>query len=119
MGKFLTVAALLLAVGGCQGVTPLAINTVLPLGSAGTMATMPQTKKLPSDHLLSWVTGRDCSMISYEQDGVLCPDARRVDEGNVYCIKTLGSVECHRRPDPYYGREQILGTPPVKYVERP
>lgn len=119
MTRLLITTAFLLGVAGCEGVTPLAINSLAPLTGPTAMLTLPQTKKLPTDHVASWITGRDCSIISYEKDGVLCPDSpKKVDISRLYCIKTLGSVECHQRPDPYYSGQQILGTPPVTLVER-
>ena len=119
MGRFLSLMALAIVSAGCEGVTPLAVNTLAPLGGPAAMLTLPQTKKLPTDHVASWITGRDCSIISYEKDGVLCPEApKQVDVSKLYCIKTLGTVECHQRPDPYYGGQKILGTPPLNFVQR-
>ena len=90
-----------------------------PLTLLGTMATLPQTKKLPTDHLLSWATGKDCSVLHYEKDGIFCQDPpRQVDRRNLYCTKTIGAVECHERPNPYYAGEQVLASPPPRMIDQ-
>ncbi len=119
LGKALATTLLIVALVACQAITPVATDAMMTLGSPLGMATLPQTKKLPQDHLASWVTGRNCSIISYEKDGVYCQDPpQRVDDRSVYCTRTIGGVECHQRPDRYYAGDQILGSPPVRYADR-
>ena len=74
---------------------------------------------MPYDHLATWATGRDCSVLHYEQEGTYCKDApTEIDRRSLYCFKTIGSVECHQRPDPYYSGEQTLASPPPRPIER-
>ena len=113
-GAYIAVTAIVL--GGCQGGVPVVSPMLVPVEASIAMVSLPQTKKLPTDHLISAMTGQDCSMIQYEQSGQYCRENRQVDNGKIYCIKTLGSVECHRRADPYYGGESILGSPPIRLV---
>jgi hypothetical protein len=80
---------------------------------------LPQTKKLATDHLLSSYTGRDCSIIHYEKEGEYCvPYPKEIDRSKLVCVKTLGGVECHQRPDPYLGQVQALGSPPPPFERR-
>ena len=116
MIRVLVAGLVALMVAACSA-EPL-VPTLLPIGLGASMATLPQTKKTPTDHLMSWATGRDCSMIHYEQDGAFCQDPpREIDRRNLYCFKTLGGVECHQRPDPYYGNERVLASPPPRPIE--
>ena len=109
----------MLLMAGCQELPPAQSPSMLPLTLVGTMATLPQTKKLPSDHLASWVTGKDCSVLHYEKDGIFCQDPpRQVDHRSLYCTKTIGAVECHERPNPYYAGEQVLASPPPRMIDQ-
>ncbi|MEI6557512.1 MAG: hypothetical protein WCO00_03825 [Rhodospirillaceae bacterium] len=116
MVRLMTMAAVALLVAGCATEPVAKILVPIELGAA--MATLPQTKKTPTDHLMSWATGRDCSIIHYEQGGAFCEDSpKEIDRRSLYCFKTLGGVECHQRPDPYYGGERILASPPPRPLD--
>lgn len=82
---------------------------------AAGMATIINTKKTPSDHAVSWMTGQDCSSVKYSQGRAYCApteeakaraDGRPFDDDDrpetygPYCYRTLGSVTCYREPDP-------------------
>jgi len=87
----------------------------LALGT--TLLTLPATKKLPTDHVMSWVTGRDCSIIHYEKDGDFCPpNPKEIDRSDLVCVKTLGAVECHPRNDRYATNDRALASPPPKVL---
>ncbi len=121
MWKIAMMAVVALAAAGCTetGATGAAATAAVPAVLATSLLTLPQTKKLPTDHLASWATGRDCSVVHYEQDGQYCMDPpKEVDRQKLYCFKTLGAVECHQRPDPYYTGERVLASPPVRVIER-
>ncbi len=116
MGRWVMAVVMAVAVTGCSANPPVA--TMLPWNVGTSMLTLPQTKKTPADHVMSAVTGRDCSVLHYEQDGSYCQDApKEIDRRSLYCFKTLGGVECHQRPDPYYGNERTLASPPPRPVE--
>jgi hypothetical protein len=118
VNRLIVVTLYTLFVAACNGPGPIVAVGISPVGVPLAMATLPQTKKLPTDHILSAITGRDCSIIHYEGDGSYCVDPpRTVKYSNVYCIKTLGSVECHRRNDPYYDGQTILGSDYPSYSE--
>ena len=116
MVRLVMAVLVMLMVAGCDPKAP--VSALLPLDAGVSMLTLPQTKKTPGDHLMSAATGRDCSIIHYEQDGAFCQDPPKViDRRNLYCIKTLGGVECHERANPYYGGERTLGSPPPRPIE--
>lgn len=89
--------------------------TMAAVGSAGSLTA---TKKLPPDHIASWVMGRDCSVISLEATGDYCPDKREIDRSRLYCYKTLGDVDCHERPDLYRNSDRPLASPPPHPVRQ-
>ncbi|HEY0834903.1 MAG TPA: hypothetical protein VGE72_13420 [Azospirillum sp.] len=70
------------------------------------------TKKTLGDHLVSGVTGRNCSWIKLEETGQYCPEEVVVDRSNVYCYRTLADVNCHYIPDPYKNGHTALASPP-------
>ena len=109
MGRMMATGVVLLLVAGCAPMLGLVVAT--PTVSA--MGTLPQTKKLPADHVLSSMTGRDCSAIHYEKTGEYCPAySREIDRSQITCFKTLGDVECRQQPDRYSNGERILASPP-------
>ena len=86
-----------------------------PLGLAAAGAdvvTLNATKKTIGDHLVSAATGRDCSIISFEQTGDYCPDKVVIDRSRIYCYRTLADVDCHHIPDPYRNGNTALASPP-------
>lgn len=101
----MAVAAPAMALAGC--------TSPLGLAAAGAdVVTLNATKKTIGDHLVSAATGRDCSILSFEQSGDYCPDKVEVDRSRVYCYRTLADVECHHIPDPYRNGNTALASPP-------
>lgn len=76
------------------------------------LVTLNATKKTVTDHIVSATTGRDCSIISWTETGVYCPEQVVVDRSNLYCYRTLGGVDCHHLPDPYKNSQTALASPP-------
>jgi hypothetical protein len=96
-----------LALGGCDPIS----------GTAVGVSSLSATKKLPPDHAISAITGRDCSVVSFEQTGEYCPPpAKEIDRSDTHCFRTLGGVDCYNRPDPYHNRNQPLASPPPRPV---
>lgn len=110
------VFAMLLAglVSGCGALDPIA-NVGVGAG-VGTLYSLGTTEKLPTDHLLSAATGRDCSIVTFEKTGYYCPPNIAVDRSNLYCFKTLAGIDCHTRPDPYRNGNRPLASPPPNRV---
>ncbi|KAA0583968.1 hypothetical protein FZ983_03020 [Azospirillum sp. B21] len=101
----IAVAGPVMALAGC--------TSPLGLAAAGAdVVTLNATKKTIGDHLVSAATGRDCSIISFEQSGDYCPDKVEIDRSRVYCYRTLADVECHHIPDPYRNGNTALASPP-------
>ncbi len=108
MSRLMVAGLCLMTLTGCEA---MMVAASVPLAAG--MTTLPQTKKLPTDHVLSSATGRDCSVLSYEKTGTYCPPyPQEVDRSKLTCIKTLGEVECHQQPDRYANGERTLASPP-------
>lgn len=110
MASTLRIALLSLAsagmLAGCAGPEMAVASATVGL------ATFTSTKKTLPDHIVSATTGRDCSIISWTETGVYCPEQVVVDRSNLYCYRTLGGVDCHNLPDPYKNSQTALASPP-------
>lgn len=82
------------------------------VGATVGVVTLNATKKTVSDHIVSAVVGRDCSIISLQETGAYCPEQVVVDRSDVYCYRTLAGVDCHTLPDPYKNSRTALASPP-------
>jgi hypothetical protein len=96
----------------------LALATLLPgcvtmLPAAAVYAgvegiSLNQTDKLMSDHVVSAVTGQDCSFLKYKDTGNYCRSAAEIAEQTAkerrdlsgYCYRRRGMVTCYDTPDP-------------------
>ncbi len=103
------------AMVAAMAVAPVLTGCSTPFGGLAlgtTLLTLPATKKLPTDHVLTWATGKDCSIIHFEKEGEYCKSyPQEVDRSKLVCTKTLGGVDCHERPDRHAGNERILASP--------
>ncbi len=70
------------------------------------MATLIHTDKTVGDHVVSWATDKDCSLLYAADDKDYCqplesPEKEQVAFMNstLYCYRTLGGVSCYDRPD--------------------
>lgn len=104
-----SLAALLLS--GCDTTTALVTTTI-------GIATFVQTDKTATDHVASFVTEQDCSILHVADDEPYCqeevPGAEELAEAarakkqeerlelqaQAYCYRTLGAISCYREPDP-------------------
>ncbi|MDQ7251512.1 hypothetical protein [Dongia sedimenti] len=96
--------ALSLSLGGCQTLGLLPVAAV-----AGTVegVSLNQTGKTASDHLVSAITGENCSVLRYTKNGKYClTDAEiaaeqarlhRPYEGT--CYRVRGNVACYDQAD--------------------
>lgn len=106
-------AAAALWLGAC------AAETVAGVGITGNIVSLNATKKTLVDHVVSGITGEDCSVISLEQTGEYCPDKVEVVRSDVYCYRTLAAVDCHYLPDPYKNGHTALASPAPVYRTLP
>lgn len=100
-----------LVLGGCSD------GGLAATGVASTYV-LSNTGKLPTDHLVSAVTGRDCSVLALEKTGYYCPPKIVVDRSGLYCYRTLAGVDCHESPDPYRNGHLALATPAPVLLEQ-
>ena len=80
-----------------------ATATAVLVGSSA--ASLAHTNKTVPDHIASWATGEDCSLIRYtEGDGPYCQAEgdllQSEGEGGFTCYRTLGAIDCYSEPDP-------------------
>ncbi len=96
MRSFVVIAFLIL-LASCEA--------VLGVESVSTMA----TGKPLSDHVISAVSGKDCSTVRTQTGQNYCVEDDIPPRQNIFCYRTLGKVTCYDKPDPYKGRHQLLG----------
>ncbi len=96
----LTLAALIPFVPGCMPVAGAIVGPGLAVG------TTAATGKTPVDHMVSLVTGKDCSVLRNRQGLTYCREDEPTMPIGVICYRTLGDVACYDRRDPYNGRER-------------
>ena len=73
---------------------------------AGTVAA---TNKTPIDHLVSLVSGKDCSVVRQHRGLTYCVEDEVTPAVRVHCYPTLGEVSCYAAPDPFPGGQRELG----------
>lgn len=98
---------LLLAAAGCAGNVGNGYLLLLESGS------VVATDKTVSDHVVSRITGRDCSTVRVERGESYCVESVPAvpPPPPVYCEETLGGVDCYTHPDAYKQGRQPVGTP--------
>jgi hypothetical protein len=72
------------------------------------------TRKTLSDHLISWVTGKDCSTPRASREGVYCTDRPGAPPPpqQVYCYSTLARPSCYSQPY-NEGNDHLIGFVPA------
>lgn len=114
--RLILCAFLLNALSGCLLMTG-------PGLFAASVSTVINTDKTPTDHVVSWATGEDCSSIEYSKGREYCEEtdiaATQADtalygpSGNYhglgpFCYRTLGEVNCYNQPDPQASEQARL-----------
>ena len=85
---------------GCMPVAGVVAGPSLAVG------TTAATGKTPLDHVVSLVTGKDCSVLRNRQGLTYCREDEPTMPIGVVCYRTLGDVACYDRSDPYNSRER-------------
>ena len=67
------------------------------------------TDKTFTDHIVSFASGKDCSVIRKERGLAYCVEDQLNPRARVHCYRTLGRVTCYERPDPYGARQEEVG----------
>ncbi len=66
--------------------------------------------KTVSDHVVSLLSGKDCSFLRVDQGRTYCvEDEEIISQSHLYCYSTLGSVMCYNEPDPQRAESERLG----------
>jgi hypothetical protein len=106
MGRLLICLALILALPGCEGWdgATRALRPNIPPATTFVMldaASLINTQKTIDDHLISLLTGMDCSTVRASKGDHYClepPDAKPVYIRTTYCYKSIADVSCYDRP---------------------
>ncbi|HSV28036.1 MAG TPA: hypothetical protein VLL76_00715 [Candidatus Omnitrophota bacterium] len=72
------------------------------------------TKKTIGDHVATWVTGKDCSTIRAQREGVWCVDwpGPPPPPQQVYCYASLAKPSCFSQPYTE-GNDRLIGFVPA------
>ena len=97
--------ALLAALSGCAA---LAATPAIAVYGGVEGVALNQTGKLASDHVVSAITGQDCSFLRYKDTGNYCRSAAEIAAQEAkerrdlagYCYRTRALVTCYDSPDP-------------------
>ena len=96
--RFIAFLFFILIFGGCgafPGITQ--IQGVSVIG----------TDKTIEDHILSFTSGKNCSVVRKEKGLTYCEEDEPKINQNIFCYKTLGSVTCYDRPDSNLSRKRV------------
>jgi len=71
------------------------------------ITSLSTTGKTASDHVLSFLTGDDCSILGYQKTGHYCRSPAEIAQeqslirnAQPYCYRQLSDIVCYQRPDP-------------------
>lgn len=112
--------AIALALPGCMWVDQESLHAGgNPPGIGATLVNLEvlsviNTKKTLSDHIATWVTGKDCSAVRAEREGVWCvdwPDPPAPPQ-QVYCYATWARPSCYAQPY-NQGNDRLIGFVPA------
>lgn len=72
------------------------------------------TKKTLGDHIATWVTGKDCSSVRAEREGVWCTDwpGPPPPPTQVYCYASWARPSCYAQPY-NEGNDRLIGFVPA------
>ena len=61
---------------------------------------MVGSQKTLGDHIISYVSGKDCSTVRRNLGRTYCVEDEPNPVPRVFCYPTIGKVTCYDRPDP-------------------
>ena len=115
MKRFIAVAGMLV-LAGCSAAS--GAQSVAPQAAMIEAATIIGTDKTVGDHVVSFMTNKNCSTVRKHLGKTYCEEDEvgRVDE--VYCYKTLAAVTCYAIPSPHGETRRVdhisPGSPPPR-----
>ena len=80
--------------------------SVVPPVALTDFATVGLTDKTIEDHVVSAISGKDCSTVRTNQGRTYCAEDELNPEPKVHCYRTLGEVTCYDKPDPHANGHQ-------------
>ena len=110
----------ILLLSGCAYFGPNGIETELSAGgnlyglTNLEVLSVINTKKTLTDHVATWVTGKDCSTIRAQREGAWCVDwpAPPAPPQQVYCYASLAKPSCYAQPY-NEGNDRLIGFVPA------
>jgi len=115
--RSLVLPAAILALGGCDAMYDVAVHPVTMGVTAVNVASVVATDKTVPDHVVSLVTGHDCSLVRYSTGGYYCVEpmvANTPVETRLYCYRSLGGITCYDNRLP--GEDNRMVTDPRHVV---
>ncbi|MCW5698702.1 MAG: hypothetical protein KIT00_02555 [Rhodospirillales bacterium] len=73
------------------------------------IASLAVTDKTLGDHVVSVVSGKDCSLVRSESGLSYCVEDEVKIAPAVHCYRTLGEVDCYRQRHPESDRYREVG----------
>ena len=96
--RFIALLAFILLLGGCSAIPGMTqLQGIAVIG----------TDKSIEDHILSYSSGKNCSVVRKEKGLTYCEEDEPKINQNIFCYKTLGSVTCYDRPDSNLSRKRV------------
>ncbi|MBU8536243.1 hypothetical protein [Falsiroseomonas tokyonensis] len=107
-GLLLAVPLALPLLAGCQ-IGPTVSATAGPVLVASG-ASLILTGRTPVDHVASWATGRDCSLVRVERRESWCAPEPSPPTPQPFCTRSLGAADCWTVP-PLTGQRGVADPP--------
>ena len=102
MKRLASVCLVALSLGACDPASQVALVGV-------SVASLVHTDKTITDHVVSSIEDKDCSVLHVVDKEPYCQDKLgfeenldandRAEQARSYCYRTLGSISCYRQPD--------------------
>lgn len=110
----------ILLLSSCMWVDQTGFNNGMSPPNAGValanleVLSVINTKKTLTDHVATWVTGKDCSTIRAQREGAWCVDwpAPPPPQQQVYCYASLARPSCYAQPY-NEGNDRLIGFVPA------
>lgn len=87
---------------------------LISVWGAAEVLSVVNTKKTLVDHVATWVSGRDCSAVRAEREGVWCVDwpSPPPPPQQVYCYSSWARPSCYSQPYTQ-GNDRLIGFVPA------
>ncbi|MBX9634694.1 MAG: hypothetical protein K2X44_06900 [Magnetospirillum sp.] len=110
----------ILLLSGCMWVDQKGLTAGMSPPSTGVafanleVLSVINTKKTLTDHVATWVTGKDCSTVRAQREGAWCVDwpSPPPPQQQVYCYASLARPSCYAQPY-NEGNDRLIGFVPA------